>query len=332
MRGRAKRHPLKELPWHRTEPHSRFPSATHSGRAPRGACAARAWCRASSTGRAAKRVPSRSPPASFAPCSLRARRCSTSSSTDSKAVPVVIKEQQHHPVRGDVTASGLPRGAPRRGDRGGGGDRARGRRQAPGVREGGVLEHVTREVTVEALPTDDPRADHRRRLRDGDQRHDQPRLRRGALRREVHGRRAGGDHHRHPQPAAGRGGARARGRGGGRARRRGRGGSGGRGGRRGRGREGEEGEGGREGERRRSGLELRRRRSSRPVSRDPPLRSAVVRRRLRRSEPAAQVGDSRSARAMGAAATEAEAEAAISRWSLRRRRGSMNPARAGPMP
>jgi large subunit ribosomal protein L25 len=28
--------------------------------------------------------------------------------------------------------------------------------QAPGVREGGVLEHVTREVTVEALPTEIP--------------------------------------------------------------------------------------------------------------------------------------------------------------------------------
>ena len=28
---------------------------------------------------------------------------------------------------------------------------------APGVKEGGVLEHVTREITIEALPTDDPR-------------------------------------------------------------------------------------------------------------------------------------------------------------------------------
>ena len=29
---------------------------------------------------------------------------------------------------------------------------------APGVREGGVLEHVTREVNIEALPTDIPEA------------------------------------------------------------------------------------------------------------------------------------------------------------------------------
>ena len=31
-----------------------------------------------------------------------------------------------------------------------------GTEEAPGVKEGGVLEHVTREVTVEALPTDIP--------------------------------------------------------------------------------------------------------------------------------------------------------------------------------
>jgi large subunit ribosomal protein L25 len=73
-----------------------------------------------------------------------------------KAVPVVIKEQQQHPVRGEVmhldflevrldeeiqaeVAVELE-----------GGD------QAPGVREGGVLEHVTREITVEALPAEIP--------------------------------------------------------------------------------------------------------------------------------------------------------------------------------
>ena len=74
----------------------------------------------------------------------------------SKAVPVVIKEQQHHPLRGEVIhldclevrldeaiQSEVP-------------IELEGTEQAPGVREGGVLEHVGREVTVEALPTEIP--------------------------------------------------------------------------------------------------------------------------------------------------------------------------------
>jgi large subunit ribosomal protein L25 len=74
----------------------------------------------------------------------------------SKAVPVVIKEQQHHPVRGEIThfdclevrldeeiQSEVP-------------IELEGADNAPGVREGGVLEHVTREITVEALPTEIP--------------------------------------------------------------------------------------------------------------------------------------------------------------------------------
>ncbi len=74
----------------------------------------------------------------------------------SDAVPVVIKEQQHHPVRGDLQHLDL--------------QKVRldvkiqaevlialeGEEDAPGNKQGGVLEHVTREVTVEALPTDIP--------------------------------------------------------------------------------------------------------------------------------------------------------------------------------
>jgi large subunit ribosomal protein L25 len=74
----------------------------------------------------------------------------------SAAVPVVIKEQQHHPVRGEITHfdclevrldEEIQAEVPIELE---GGD------NAPGVREGGVLEHVTREVTVEALPTEIP--------------------------------------------------------------------------------------------------------------------------------------------------------------------------------
>jgi large subunit ribosomal protein L25 len=74
----------------------------------------------------------------------------------SKTVPVVIKEQQHHPVRGEITHldclevrldEEIQAEVPIELD---------GADDAPGVREGGVLEHVTREITVEALPTEIP--------------------------------------------------------------------------------------------------------------------------------------------------------------------------------
>lgn len=74
----------------------------------------------------------------------------------SSAQPVVIKDQQRHPVRGNVehldclevrldveieaeTVLELE-----------------GAEDSPGVKEGGVLEHVTREITIEALPTSIP--------------------------------------------------------------------------------------------------------------------------------------------------------------------------------
>ena len=76
------------------------------------------------------------------------------------SVPVVVKEEQRHPVRGDlvhidcyevdllqeiqadveIVLDGVE--------------------DAPGVKEGGILEHVTREVTVEALPEDVPESIH----------------------------------------------------------------------------------------------------------------------------------------------------------------------------
>jgi large subunit ribosomal protein L25 len=70
--------------------------------------------------------------------------------------PVILKESQRDPVRGDVLHVDLLRvrldekiqsTVPLELE---GGD------QAPGVKEGGVLGHVTREIVVEALPTDIP--------------------------------------------------------------------------------------------------------------------------------------------------------------------------------
>ena len=71
----------------------------------------------------------------------------------SKAVPVVIKEQQHHPVRGDVTHFDCLEVRLDEEIEAEVAIELEGTENAPGVREGGVLEHVTREITVEALPT-----------------------------------------------------------------------------------------------------------------------------------------------------------------------------------
>ena len=72
------------------------------------------------------------------------------------AVPVMVKDQQLHPVRSDVLHVDLVQvnlrekvQAPVLVELVGGED-------APGVKGGGVLEQVTRELNVEALPTDVP--------------------------------------------------------------------------------------------------------------------------------------------------------------------------------
>ncbi len=75
---------------------------------------------------------------------------------DGQRQPVIIKEQQKDPVRGRVIhldllkvrldetiQSMVPL-------------ELEGGEEAPGVKEGGVLEHVTREILIEALPTDIP--------------------------------------------------------------------------------------------------------------------------------------------------------------------------------
>lgn len=77
---------------------------------------------------------------------------------DGKATPAVLKSAQYHPVRGDTLhvdllrvnlnvaiAAVVPLELV-------GGD------EAPGVKNGGVLEQITRELNIEALPTDIPEA------------------------------------------------------------------------------------------------------------------------------------------------------------------------------
>jgi large subunit ribosomal protein L25 len=76
------------------------------------------------------------------------------------ATPVVVKELNRHPVSGETVHIDLLRVRL---------DQAIettvlleliGTEDAPGVKDGGVLDHVTRELTIEALPTDIPDSLH----------------------------------------------------------------------------------------------------------------------------------------------------------------------------
>lgn len=73
-----------------------------------------------------------------------------------KAVPVVIKEEQHHPVRGSIQHLDLMQVNLKEAIQAEVAIELEGVETAPGVKGGGVLEHVTREITVEALPAEIP--------------------------------------------------------------------------------------------------------------------------------------------------------------------------------
>jgi large subunit ribosomal protein L25 len=73
-----------------------------------------------------------------------------------KAVPVVVKEQQTHPVRGSLQHIDLQEVRLDETIQAEVAIELEGAEAAPGVKEGGVLEHVTREITVEALPAEIP--------------------------------------------------------------------------------------------------------------------------------------------------------------------------------
>jgi large subunit ribosomal protein L25 len=74
----------------------------------------------------------------------------------SKAVPVVVKEQQLHPIRGNLEHIDLQEVKLDEAIQAEVAIELEGAETAPGVKGGGVLEHVTREITVEALPTEIP--------------------------------------------------------------------------------------------------------------------------------------------------------------------------------
>src|SRR3954452_17666826 len=74
----------------------------------------------------------------------------------SKTVPVVVKDQQLHPVRGNLEHIDLQEVKLDEAIQAEVTIELEGTEVAPGIKAGGVLEHVTREVTVEALPTEIP--------------------------------------------------------------------------------------------------------------------------------------------------------------------------------
>jgi large subunit ribosomal protein L25 len=73
-----------------------------------------------------------------------------------KSRPVVIKEQQLHPVRGTLRHIDLQEVNLKEAIQAEVTIELEGADDAPGIKGGGVLDHVTREITVEALPTDIP--------------------------------------------------------------------------------------------------------------------------------------------------------------------------------
>jgi large subunit ribosomal protein L25 len=74
----------------------------------------------------------------------------------SERLPVIVKDQHRHPVRGHVLHLDLLKVRLDEKIESMVALEIEGVEDAPGVREGGVLEHVTRELNVSALPTDIP--------------------------------------------------------------------------------------------------------------------------------------------------------------------------------
>ena len=73
-----------------------------------------------------------------------------------KAIPVVIKDEQRHPLRGELLHLDLLEVKLDEAIQSDVPIELEGGEEAPGTKAGGVLEHVGREITVEALPTEIP--------------------------------------------------------------------------------------------------------------------------------------------------------------------------------
>src|SRR5438270_4572640 len=72
------------------------------------------------------------------------------------ALPVIVKDQQRHPVRDQIVHLDLLQVRLDEKIQSTVAVDLEGGEEAPGAKEGGVIEHVTRELNIEALPTDIP--------------------------------------------------------------------------------------------------------------------------------------------------------------------------------
>jgi large subunit ribosomal protein L25 len=77
-----------------------------------------------------------------------------------KTRPVIVKDQQRHPVRDELLHIDLLEVRLDEKIQTQVNVHLEGSEEAPGIKEGGVLEHVTHQLNIEALPTDIPEAIH----------------------------------------------------------------------------------------------------------------------------------------------------------------------------
>ena len=77
-----------------------------------------------------------------------------------KTRPVIVKDQQQHPVRDELLHIDLLEVRLDEKIKTQVSVHLEGAEEAPGIKEGGVLEHVTHQLNIEALPTDIPEAIH----------------------------------------------------------------------------------------------------------------------------------------------------------------------------
>lgn len=77
---------------------------------------------------------------------------------EGSTAPAVVKDTQRHPVRGDILHIDFLRVDLKKAIQAAVAVHLVGTEDAPGVKEGGILTHETRELNVEALPNDIPEA------------------------------------------------------------------------------------------------------------------------------------------------------------------------------